>query len=116
MKDQTGILNNPFLGHITQLYSYLNETYPSLTVYFSQYLEQPSCCMEADGFKYEWHVNINSMADDEVWLYNNRETKDKCSGQGYGEKLEDIISQAEKFLKTCGFKKPQKQMSLFDFI
>ena len=116
MKDQTGILDSPYLGYITDLYSYLTETYPSLTVYFSQYLETPSCCIEADGFKYEWHVGINAMSNVEVWLYNNRETKDKQQGQGYGEKLVDIIKQAEKFMQMCGFKKPQKQMTLFDFM
>lgn len=110
-----GILDNEFLGEITKLYTYFTEHYPDNEVYFSEYLQQPSCCIEDKTSKYEFHVSKNNMQNDEVWLYKSKEIKNDYSGCGYGEKLTNIIEQAESFMKENGFKIPERQMTLFDF-
>lgn len=111
-----GILDYKYLGEITKLYTYLTNQYPSNTVYFSEYLEIPSCCIEDDNNKWEFHIKENSMQNNEVWLFNNKDSKKAYSGMGYGEKLKDVIKQVESFLKESGFKAPVKQLTIFDFI
>lgn len=111
-----GKLDNEFLGQITSLYTYLKEKYPDNEVYFSEYLNNPSCCIEDKDNKYEWHIVRNPMQNDEIWLKHGKENKKEESGMGYGEKLENVIEQAEAFLKEAGFKAPLKQITLFDFI
>lgn len=110
------VLDNRFLSEITKLYNYLTENYPNNEVYFSEYLKQPSCCIEDKEYKYEFHVSENSIQNNEVWLYNSKDSKKDYSGCGYGEKLINIIEQAERFMKDTGFKIPAKQLTLFDFI
>ena len=109
-------MDDIFLSYITRLYRYFTENYPNSRVYFSQYLKQPSCCIEDKNFKYEFHISENSMQNNEVWLYSDKTNKKDYSGCGYGEKLTNIIEQAESFMKKTGFKVPERQMTLFDFM
>lgn len=112
---EEGILNNKFLGEIVKIYEYLTTEYPQNTVYFSEYLKAPSCCIEDGNYVYEWHVAENSIQNDEVWIYHNRDSKNGYEGMGYGEKLEDVVSQVKKFLQGK-IKVPMKQTTIFDFI
>ena len=111
-----GVLDNKYLGEITDLYSHFKKNYPEHEVYFSEYLEMPSCCIEDKTTKYEFYVRENKNYNNEVWLFNNGTRKKEYSGFGYGKKLTNIIDQAESFLEENGFIKPEQQLTLFDFL
>ena len=114
---EDGILSNKYLGFITDIYSFLTKEYPNNTVYFSQYLNAPSCCIESKEWKYEWHIAENEMQNNEVWIFHNKDTlkHNDFRGMGYGEKLTNVIDQVKKFLNG-EIKTPAKQMTICDYI
>ena len=106
----TGILNYKYLGEVVDIYNYLNATYPKESVYFSEYLDKPSACIEIKKVRYEFYVAENTMKNNEVWLFKNwQDTKE--SGGGRGDKINnDLLDQVKNFLP-----KIEKEIDLFNW-
>ena len=116
MTNDSEVFNYPYFKETVEIYNYLKDDYSTFNVYFSKHINKPSVCLETKEKKLEFYVAENTMQNNEVWLFNNwDELPHKTSGGGYGEKLKNIKEQVKTFIESCEIKKPQKQMSLFDF-
>lgn len=110
MKDKsTGALSYKYLGEVVDIYRYLNENYKN--VYFSEYLEKPSACVEINNKKYEFYVAENTIRNNEVWLFSNWQTIHKSEGGGLGNKINnDLLDQVKRFLPPI-----EKEIDLFNW-
>lgn len=115
MKNENVVFDYPYFNQTVEIYNFLKDDYSDFNIYFSNYVNKPSVCLETKEKKLEFYVAENTMQDNEVWLFNNwDELPHKTCGGGYGEKIGNIKEQVKKFIDSCGIKKPPKQMTLFD--
>ena len=107
---ESGALSYKYLGESVSIYNFLTENYPNYSVYFSEYLDKPSVCIEIKKVKYEFYVAENSMQNNDVWLFKSyQDTKE--SGGGCGDKINnDLLDQVKKFLP-----KIEKEIDLFNW-
>jgi len=110
MKDTgTGALSYKYLGEIVSIYNYLKENYED--VYFSEFLEKPSACVEIKGKKYEFYVGENAIQNNELWLFSNWHIIKGDAGGGLGRKINnDLLDQVKNFLPPL-----EKEIDLFNW-
>lgn len=108
-----------YFSDTVSIYEYLNKQYTKYSIYYSQYLNKPSVCLETKEKKLTFYVDDNYFVN-EKWLFNeweNLKHKTYCGG-GYGAKVINLMKQVDQFIKeSIKDETPTySQITIFDLI